>query len=433
MRMYDIIKKKRDGYELTTEEINFFVEGYTHGEIPDEQVSALLMAIYFRDMNIRETTDLTMAIVNSGEVVDLSEIEGIKVDKHSTGGVGDKTSIIIAPIVASCGVKVAKMSGRGLGHTGGTIDKLESIEGYQTSISREKFFEIVREVGVSIIGQSGELAPADKKLYALRDITATVDKLPLIAASIMGKKLASGSDRILLDVKVGSGSFNKTINDAQNLARVMVDLGKSAGKKTIALITDMDVPLGHAIGNSLEVIECISTLKGKGPKDLTELCIALASNMLYIADKGSIDDCERLVRKSISDGSAFDIFVKMVKAHNGNIDYILNPEKFPKAPYSHEVKADFQGYITHIDTEKYGLASLVLGAGRNKKEDKIDYSAGIMVNKKNGDFVNKGDILATLYTSKKDSITEAENILLSAIKYSDKKPPETRIILGKVE
>lgn len=433
MRMYDIIKKKRDGFELSTQEINFFVKGYTQGKIPDEQMSALLMAIYFNDMTIRETTDLTMAMVKSGEVVDLSKIRGIKVDKHSTGGVGDKTSLIISPIVASCGVKIAKMSGRGLGHTGGTVDKLESIEGYKTTISETDFVKIVNEVGVSIIGQSINLAPADKKLYALRDITATVDKLPLIASSIMSKKIASNSDCILLDVKVGSGSFNKTIDDAKKLAKVMVDLGNLAGKKTMALITDMDIPLGKAIGNSLEVIECINTLKGNGPKDLTELCLALASNMLYISGKGSIAECEKLVKESIFDGSAFDVFVKMVKAHSGNVDFILDTNKFPKALHSYNVKSNFDGYITSIDTEKFGLASLLLGAGRNKKEDNIDHSAGILVEKKNGDYVKKDDIIATLFTSKNEKLPDAESIILSAIKFSDTQPIKKQIVLCKVE
>lgn len=367
MRMYDIIKNKRDGGKLSKEEIDFFVKGYTAGEIPDYQASALCMAIYFRGMDDEETTNLTLAIAASGDKVDLSGINGVKVDKHSTGGVGDKTSLIIAPIVASYGVKVAKMSGRGLGHTGGTIDKLEAIDGYQTSIDKKEFFRIVNEVGVSIIGQSGNLAPADKKLYALRDVTATVDSLPLIVSSIMGKKLAAGADCILLDVKTGSGGFMKTLEDSTKLAKSMVEIGHLAGKKVIALITDMDVPLGKAIGNSLEVIEAVETLKGEGPEDLTEICIDIAANMLYMAGKGTVKECEALAKKAIADGSALQTLVKMVHAQGGNEKLLLDTSLFKKAAYDYEVKAPKTGYIEHVDTESYGMASLALGAGRAKK------------------------------------------------------------------
>ncbi len=433
MRMYDIIKNKRDGGKLSKEEIDFFVKGYTAGEIPDYQASALCMAIYFRGMDDEETTNLTLAIAASGDKVDLSGINGVKVDKHSTGGVGDKTSLIIAPIVASYGVKVAKMSGRGLGHTGGTIDKLEAIDGYQTSIDKKEFFRIVNEVGVSIIGQSGNLAPADKKLYALRDVTATVDSLPLIVSSIMGKKLAAGADCILLDVKTGSGGFMKTLEDSTKLAKSMVEIGHLAGKKVIALITDMDVPLGKAIGNSLEVIEAVETLKGEGPEDLTEICIDIAANMLYMAGKGTVKECEALAKKAIADGSALQTLVKMVHAQGGNEKLLLDTSLFKKAAYDYEVKAQKSGYIEHVDTESYGMASLALGAGRAKKEDPIDYSAGITLEKKTGDFVKEGDVIAVLHTNKPESVKEAEERILKATEISSEPVEKKPIILGRIE
>lgn len=433
MRMYDIIKNKRDGGKLSKEEIDFFVKGYTAGEIPDYQASALCMAIYFRGMDDEETTNLTLAIAASGDKVDLSGINGVKVDKHSTGGVGDKTSLIIAPIVASYGVKVAKMSGRGLGHTGGTIDKLEAIDGYQTSIDKKEFFRIVNEVGVSIIGQSGNLAPADKKLYALRDVTATVDSLPLIVSSIMGKKLAAGADCILLDVKTGSGGFMKTLEDSTKLAKSMVEIGHLAGKKVIALITDMDVPLGKAIGNSLEVIEAVETLKGEGPEDLTEICIDIAANMLYMAGKGTVKECEALAKKAIADGSAIQTLVKMVHAQGGNEKLLLDTSLFKKAAYDYEVKAPKTGYIEHVDTESYGMASLALGAGRAKKEDPIDYSAGITLEKKTGDFVKEGDVIAVLHTNKPESVKEAEERILNATEISSEPVEKKPIILGRIE
>lgn len=433
MRMYDIIKNKRDGGKLSKEEIDFFVKGYTAGEIPDYQASALCMAIYFRGMDDEETTNLTLAIAASGDKVDLSGINGVKVDKHSTGGVGDKTSLIIAPIVASYGVKVAKMSGRGLGHTGGTIDKLEAIDGYQTSIDKKEFFRIVNEVGVSIIGQSGNLAPADKKLYALRDVTATVDSLPLIVSSIMGKKLAAGADCILLDVKTGSGGFMKTLEDSTKLAKSMVEIGHLAGKKVIALITDMDVPLGKAIGNSLEVIEAVKTLRGEGPEDLTEICIDIAANMLYMAGKGTVKECEALAKKAIADGSAIQTLVKMVHAQGGNEKLLLDTSLFKKAAYDYEVKAPKTGYIEHVDTESYGMASLALGAGRAKKEDPIDYSAGITLEKKTGDFVKEGDVIAVLHTNKPESVKEAEERILNATEISSEPVEKKPIILGRIE
>lgn len=433
MRMYDIIKNKRDGGKLSKEGIDFFIKGYTAGEIPDYQASALCMAIYFRGMDDEETTNLTLAIAASGDKVDLSGINGVKVDKHSTGGVGDKTSLIIAPIVASYGVKVAKMSGRGLGHTGGTIDKLEAIDGYQTSIDKKEFFRIVNEVGVSIIGQSGNLAPADKKLYALRDVTATVDSLPLIVSSIMGKKLAAGADCILLDVKTGSGGFMKTLEDSTKLAKSMVEIGHLAGKKVIALITDMDVPLGKAIGNSLEVIEAVETLKGEGPEDLTEICIDIAANMLYMAGKGTVKECEALAKKAIADGSALQTLVKMVHAQGGNEKLLLDTSLFKKAAYDYEVKAPKTGYIEHVDTESYGMASLALGAGRAKKEDPIDYSAGITLEKKTGDFVKEGDVIAVLHTNKPESVKEAEERILKATEISSEPVEKKPIILGRIE
>ncbi len=433
MRMYDIIKKKRDGERLTDEEIRWFIDGYVKGEIPDYQVSALLMAIYFQDMDLDETAALTMAVRDSGDKLDFSDVKGIRVDKHSTGGVGDKTSLIVAPIVATLGVKVAKMSGRGLGHTGGTIDKLESIPGFKTDLDKKEFIKIVNDVGVAIVGQSAELAPADKLLYALRDVTATVESKPLIVSSIMGKKLAADDDCIVLDVKTGSGSFMKTVEDSKTLAKTMVDIGKKAGKKMLAVITDMDRPLGNNIGNALEVKEAVATLRGQGPEDLTELCIALASNMLYLAEKGSYEECENSVKKVIADGSALDTLAKMVKAQGGDERVIYDTDLFEKAKYSYAVVANKEGYITHVNTEGYGIAALVLGAGRNTKEDVIDFKAGIILNKKTGDYITKGETVATLYTDNFASIEDAASRLLSATVISDEKPAYKPIILGKVE
>lgn len=432
MRMYDIIKKKRDNQPLTKEEINFFITGFTNGSIPDYQAAALCMAIYFNGMNIEETTALTLAVRDSGDKLHFSNINGLRVDKHSTGGVGDKTSLIVAPLVASCGVKIAKMSGRGLGHTGGTIDKLEAIPGFKTDLSTEEFERIVNETGIAIVGQSAELAPADKKLYALRDVTATVDSMPLIASSIMGKKLAADDDCIVLDVKTGSGSFMKTIEQSKELARIMVDIGKSAGKRTLALITDMDIPLGNAIGNALEVKEAIEVLNGKGPKDLTEVCLCLATNMLYLAEKGSIEECERMAKDAIESKKALNTFVQMVKAQGGNSEYILRPELFKNADYSYEVKATEEGYIYSVNTEGYGIASLLLGAGRNVKEDKIDFSAGIILRAKTGDFVNKGDVIATLY-SEKNAFEASAKKLLESTKICATPPEKRDLVLARVE
>lgn len=414
MRMYDVIKKKRDGFELSTEEINFFIDGYMKDEIPDYQVSALCMAIFYKGMNNREIADLTFAMRDSGEKLHFEGLEGLRVDKHSTGGVGDKTSLIVAPIVASLGVKVAKMSGRGLGHTGGTIDKLESIKGFRTDIPLDEFIKIVNEVGIAIIGQTKDLAPADKKLYALRDVTATVESIPLVVSSIMSKKLAANDDCVVLDVKTGSGAICKTLEDSSTLASIMVDIGKKAGKKMMAIITDMDRPLGHNVGNSLEVIEAIETLKGNGPDDLTEICLILAAAMLHLAGFGDIEECKQIAVNQIKSGKAFKTFLKMVEKQGGDTACILDTDLFEKAKYVERVYAPKTGYITHMNTEEIGLSSLLLGAGRNKKEDSIDYSAGLVLNKKTYDFVNEGDLLVTLYTNKPETISQVKEKLLAA-------------------
>lgn len=433
MRMYDIIRKKRDGGELSAAEIQWFIDGYVKGDIPDYQASALCMAIYFRGMSIEETTALTFAVRDSGDRLDFSGIDGLRVDKHSTGGVGDKTSLVVTPIVASLGVKVAKMSGRGLGHTGGTIDKLEAIPGFRTDIPTAEFEQIVNDVGIAIVGQNATLAPADKLLYALRDVTATVDSLPLIVSSIMGKKLAADDDCIVLDVKTGSGAFMKTVEDSRRLAECMVEIGKRAGKKMCALITDMDRPLGYAIGNSLEVIEAIDTLKGNGPDDLKELCIALATRMLYLAEKGTVEECKTMVLDAISSGKALDTFAKMVYAQGGDGDWIINPEKFPTAKYSYEVKAECDGYIVGVDTEGYGVASLLLGAGRNTKEDVIDSSAGIMLKAKTGDYVRAGDTVAVLYSEREECFAPSAARFLTATRMGDNAPEAMPLILDTVE
>lgn len=414
MRMYDLIEKKKCGQSLTTEEIQWMIQEYTDGNIPDYQMSAFLMSVYFKGMNDEEVTTLTEAMAHSGDMIDLSPIEGIKADKHSTGGVGDKTTLIIAPIVASCGIKIAKMSGRGLGHTGGTIDKLESIPGFRIALETQEFFNIVNKVGISVIGQSGNLAPADKKLYALRDVTATVDSLPLIAASIMSKKLAAGSDCILLDVKTGSGAFMKSIEESIALAEKMVSIGTKAGKKIAALITNMDIPLGSAIGNSLEVIEAVQVLQGNGSVDLTEVSCELAANMLYISGKGTMDECKALVQNAITSGAAIEKLKDMVRAQGGDVSVIEDTNNFKKAEYSYDVVARESGTITHINTEEVGLTSVVLGAGRETKESEIDYSAGIILRKKTGDTVQVGDTIATLYSSCFEKILDAEKMLLES-------------------
>ncbi len=433
MRMYDVIQKKKTGSELSEAEIRFFVDGYTKGEIPDYQAAALCMAIYFNGMTLDETAALTYAIRDSGQRLDFSNIKGIRVDKHSTGGVGDKTSLAVSPIVASYGVKMAKISGRGLGHTGGTIDKLESIPGFRTDLSPEEFEKAVNENSLAIVGQSAEIAPADKKIYALRDVTATVDSMPLIVSSIMGKKLAVGDDCILLDVKTGSGSFMKTAEKSGELARIMVEIGRRAGKKMRAIVTDMDRPLGFAIGNSLEVIEAVDTLRGKGPADFYEVCVTLAANLLNLAGKGDISECRKLAEKSVSSGAALETLVAMVKTQGGDAGVILDTGKFKKAKFERTVNAEKSGYIQETDTEGYGIAALLLGAGRNTKEESIDYSAGIILKAKTGDFVKKGDAIAILYTDDENRFQASEKKLLDSTVIGDEKPEERPLILSVIE
>lgn len=432
MRIYDIIRKKRDGKALSVEEIDFFVKGYTEGSIPDYQASALLMAIYFQGMNRDETVALTMAMAKSGDMVDLSGITGLKADKHSTGGVGDKTTLIVAPIVAACGVKVAKMSGRGLGHTGGTIDKLESIKGYQTALPREKFLEITNKIGLSIIGQSGNLAPADKRLYALRDVTATVESLPLIVSSIMSKKIAVGADCIVLDVKTGSGAFCKTLKETTELARELVSVGKGAGKKVTAVITNMDIPLGYAIGNSLEVIESVECLCGRGPQDLKEVSLTLAANMLRLCGKGSFESCYEQAENALKKGRAYECFLKMAEAHGGDIEILKDLYLFAKAKYQKAVISKDEGYIQKTDTEKLGIASLLLGAGRLKKEDSIDYQAGIVLKKKTGDYVSKGETLAILHTNDENKYVAAEKEFFDALSFGKNPPKKEQTVFGSI-
>lgn len=401
MRMVDIIEKKRNGKELTDEEIRFFIKGYVDGSIPDYQASAFTMAVYFRGMSKRETCTLVDAMMHSGDVIDLSAIKGVKVDKHSTGGVGDKTSLVVGPMVAACGVKVVKMSGRGLGHTGGTLDKLESIPGFQISISQEHFFKQVNEIGLSIVGQSGHLVPADKKLYALRDVTATVESIPLIASSIMSKKLASGSDAILLDVKFGSGAFMKTLDDARLLARTMVEIGDGLGRDTRAILTDMDQPLGLAVGNALEVKEAIDTLKGHGPKDFVELCYEASCIMLEQAKVVKTkEEGMKMLHKVMDSGEAFEKLVEMVEHQGGDASYIRDPSKFELSKHIIEVKANEAGYVRRIDSLEIGESAMRLGAGRETMQDKIDMSAGIVLNKKVGDQVKVGDVLCVAHTNK---------------------------------
>lgn len=428
MRMYDLIVKKRNGGTLTSEEIHWFVQGYVADEIPDYQVSALLMAIYFQGMNDAETTALTLAMAHSGDMVDLRDMEGFHVDKHSTGGVGDKTSLILGPIVASLGVKVAKMSGRGLGHTGGTLDKLESIEGFQIQLSRERFAETVNRVGIAIIGQSGNLVPADKKLYALRDVTGTVDSLPLIASSIMSKKLAAGSEGIVLDVKTGSGAFMKTLEDSIALAQKMVDIGTRAGRKMAALVTDMDVPLGYAIGNALEVKEVIDTLQGRGPEDLTEVCLQLAAQMLSLSGMGDASFCYEKAKQTLGNGSAFEKFSEMVEAQGGNTAWLRNPSLFPVGACEGVLTASTSGYVTAMDAEGCGLAASLLGAGRLKKEDAIDYSAGIVLQKKTGDFVEAGEVMARLWARDTVSLEQGIRRLQEAYEIGANRPEKHPLI-----
>ena len=413
MRAVDIIMKKRDNLELSKEEIDFLIDGYTKGNIEDYQMSAFTMAVFFNGMTDLESTYLALAMLNSGDVLDLSKIEGIKVDKHSTGGVGDKTSLVVAPVVASLGIKFAKMSGRGLGHTGGTLDKLESIPGYNISLKEEEFIEQVNDIGIALIGQTQDLAPADKKLYALRDVTATVESIPLIASSIMSKKLASGADAICLDVKVGSGAFMKNVKDATKLAKLMVQIGKNCNKKMTAVLTNMDEPLGNAVGNALEVIEAINTLNGNGPKDFTLLCERIASEL--ILDSGLVDnleDAKRLFNQQIENRKGLKTLAKLVHAQNGDESYIFNPSLFKKAKYVYEIKSNVKGYVNHINALEIGNAAMMLGAGRAKLSDKIDHAVGIVLAKKVGDKVNVGDVIATIHSN----IENVDNVIDMIIK-----------------
>ena len=403
MRMVDIIEKKRNGEELTTEEIRFFVNGYTDGSIPDYQVSSLMMAIYFQDMNERERADLTMAMVESGDQIDLSGIEGIKVDKHSTGGVGDTTTLSLAAMVAAVGVPVAKMSGRGLGHTGGTIDKLESIKGFHVELSNEQFMKQVNEIGTAVIGQSGNLTPADKKLYALRDVTGTVPSIPLIASSIMSKKIAAGADAIVLDVKTGDGAFMKTYEDAKALAHAMVQIGNNVGRKTMAIISDMSQPLGFAIGNALEVKEAIDTLKGNGPEDLMELCYTLGSQMIVLGNKAkSLEEARVLLEEVVQNGKALDVFKKFITAQGGDASVVDNPSLLPQAKFQIELPAKQSGYVEKIEADDVGVAAMLLGAGRATKESTIDLAVGLVLHKKVGDSVKDGESLVTIHSNKED-------------------------------
>lgn len=428
MRMYDIIHKKRNGGELSGDEIRFFVEGYTNGSVPDYQAAACCMAVYFQGMTEKETSELTLAMAESGDQIDLSGIDGFTVDKHSTGGVGDKTSLIVAPIVASCGGKVAKMSGRGLGHTGGTVDKLEAIPNFRTELTPDEFIKQVNNIGLCIVGQTGELAPADKKLYALRDVTATVESIPLIASSIMSKKLAAGSKGIVLDVKTGSGAFMKTFEESENLAKEMVSIGKSAGRSVTAVITNMDIPLGKSVGNSLEVIEAIKTLKGEGESDLTDVCLTLAAQMLCMVTGEDEKACYAMAKDAIDDGSALNKLCEMISAQGGNAGVVDDFSLFKQPKHTVEISSEREGYIEHTDAEKIGLASVILGAGREKKGDPIDSSAGIVLKKKTGDRVEKGDTLAIFYTDDESKIKEAKREFFEAFTFGNKKPPAQKLI-----
>lgn len=428
MRMYDIIEKKRDGHSLTTEEIYFFIENYTRGNIPDYQASALLMAIYFQGMTIAESAALTMAMVQSGNVVDLSSIPGIKVDKHSTGGVGDTTTLILAPLVASLGIPVAKMSGRGLGHTGGTLDKLEAIKGFNIEISDAEFIELVKENGIAVIGQSENIAPADKLLYALRDVTATVNSIPLIASSIMSKKIAAGADKIVLDVKTGSGAFMTELQATKKLAETMVQIGREVGKETVALITNMDQPLGYAIGNALEVKEAIMTLQGEGPEDLTELTLAVGAEMVCLANKATTTtEAETLLKQQLASGAALTKFKQFIAAQGGDPAVVDNVDLLPKAPFMHAVKSDKSGYVTKIEAKQIGRAAMLLGAGRAKKGDHIDLSVGVILHKKVGDYVSAGDTLCTLHSNRED-VQEIEEIIRRSYSFGLEKKTQPLMI-----
>lgn len=433
MRMIDLIQKKKHGEVLTKEEIDFIIQGYTKGEIPDYQMSAFLMAVYFKGMNKEETANMTLSFVNSGDKVDLSSINGIKVDKHSSGGVGDKISLIVIPLVASVGVPVAKMSGRGLGHTGGTIDKLEAIEGFRTELSRKDFINNVNKYKMAIAGQSGNLTPADKKIYALRDVTATVDSIPLIASSIMSKKIASGADAIVLDVKVGSGAFMKSVDEAKELARTMVDIGKSLNRRTVAVVTNMNQPLGYEVGNANEVKEAVKVLKGHGADDETVVALTIASHMAVLG--GAFKDFNTAysnLSELIKSGKAIEKLKELIRIQGGNADVIDNPELLPQAKHHIEVKASQDGYITEIEAESIGLSAMLLGAGRKTKEDVIDFSAGITMVKKVADEVKAGDTICILHTNL-DIYSEAIEMTKKAFKIGTVKPEAIQYIYGVIE
>lgn len=432
MRMIDIIEKKRDNKELTREEINFFIKGYTNDEIPDYQVSSLLMAIYFNGMTDQELANLTTAIVESGEQIDLTGIAGIKVDKHSTGGVGDTTTLVLGPLVAALGVPIAKMSGRGLGHTGGTIDKLEAISGFHVEITNDEFIRLVNENQIAVIGQSGNLTPADKKLYALRDVTGTVNSIPLIASSIMSKKIAAGADAIVLDVKTGAGAFMKTIDDSKELAKAMVKIGNNVGRNTMAVISDMDQPLGFAIGNALEVKEAIDTLKGEGPSDLTELCLTLGSQMVYLAQKAdSLDEARKLLLDAMNNGTALKKMKQFIASQGGDPDVVDNPEKLPQAKYKIELESLEEGWVEELVADEIGHAAMLLGAGRATKESQIDLAVGIVLNKKVGDAVKKGESLMTIHAND-ENINHIREFLYKNIKISLQKVEAPTLIHGVI-
>ena len=429
MRMYDLIMKKRDGGELSKDEIEYFIEGYTHGSIPDYQASALAMAIYFRGMNDEETANLTLAMANSGDVLNLDRIDGIKVDKHSTGGVGDKTSLVLGPMVASLGVPVAKMSGRGLGHTGGTIDKLESFPGFVTGISEEDFFNNVNRIKIAIAGQTGNLAPADKKLYALRDVTATVENISLIASSIMSKKIASGADVIVLDVKTGSGAFMKTPKKALELAKEMVTIGNNVGRKTMAVVSNMDEPLGYAVGNALEVIEAINTLDGKGPEDLYNLCLELGSHMVDGAGiTDSIEKAKEMLKEAVVNKSALNKLAELVEAQGGDRNAVFDTSLLPQASIIEEYTAKESGYVSSIVCDRVGLAAMVLGGGRETKESTIDLAVGIVLHKKVGDYVKEGESIATFYANDASKMADAKKRFEGTYSFSSEKVKKQPLI-----
>lgn len=433
MRMVDLILKKREGLELSTEEIDFIINGYTKEEIPDYQMSSFAMSVFFKGMSEKETADLTIAIVNSGEQIDLSPIEGIKVDKHSTGGVGDTTTLVLGPLVATAGVPVAKMSGRGLGHTGGTIDKLEAIEGFHVELSNQEFIDQVNDIKLAVIGQTSNLTPADKKLYSLRDVTGTVDSIPLIASSIMSKKIAAGADAIVLDVKTGQGAFMKTTEASFDLAKAMVDIGTLTNRNTVAIVSDMDQPLGYAVGNALEVIEAIDTLKGKGPKDLEDLCLTLGSHMLVLGKKAAtVEEAYLILKEIIQSGRAIETLKSFVQAQGGNPEVIDNPELLPKAENEIAVVANEAGYIQRINAEEIGISAMLLGAGRATKDSIIDLAVGIKLHKKVGDSVAIDEVLATLYVNDKKNVEHVKQRVLAAYTVGSDVPEKTPLIYGIV-